>query len=458
MKNTKQSLIIASLLLAALVVAPATSFAKNDSMNINAKHESRASIAWNKISDLFGVRAKAAVRVTPEISGITAPTVLKVDQTGTWKVKASDPQNGSLEYSVNWGDEDEMKSLAQSAFVQTTTFTHAYAKAGDYTITFTVRNEAGNETTSTVTVHVDGDAVNAPVISDLKATLDPNKPRRAVIEWDTDVRSNSMVWLSTESPVDVSGRPDASSRWPVTDHTIRLNRLAPDTTYYVIVASENRDGRAVSEEISFKTPAKPDQAGPVITSISGDTEVVVGEETEVMVKAYDPKNGSLSYSADWGDSSDEALAAKMMTPIEQTSTFTHVYTEAGTYTATFTVENEAGKKVSSSLDITVAEAPSDGDEPVISDIEADAGINDVMIAWMTDEPATSKVYYSTSSSIDVDADGTLFVSSNGLSTDHELDITGLAASTTYYFVIESADEAGNEAYSAEGSFVTDAEV
>ena len=48
----------------------------------------------------------------PIINGLNAPTTLTVGQTGTWTVKAYDPDGTSLNYSVVWGDEKETVSPA----------------------------------------------------------------------------------------------------------------------------------------------------------------------------------------------------------------------------------------------------------------------------------------------------------------------------------------------------------
>ncbi len=96
----------------------------------------------------------------PVISGIDAPTTLAVGATGTWTVHASDPLNQQLNYVVNWGDvataagTDFVTASPSSPSVQTTTFTHSYAQAGNYTVTFTVKNFAGLSTVSTATVNV----------------------------------------------------------------------------------------------------------------------------------------------------------------------------------------------------------------------------------------------------------------------------------------------------------------
>lgn len=96
----------------------------------------------------------------PVITGGTFPTTLQVNQTGTWTVNAYDPKNGSLSYSVNWGDVPYACQVGQpcvkpmSTAIQSSTFTHSYSYSGTYTITFTVKNAAGlsAQTTSTVKV------------------------------------------------------------------------------------------------------------------------------------------------------------------------------------------------------------------------------------------------------------------------------------------------------------------
>lgn len=98
----------------------------------------------------------------PVINGVDAPTTLTVNQSGTWSVRASDPQNGTLSYSVDWGDSSNCPSgyacaplqASLPAASQQTTFTHSYTSVGTYTVRFTVRNSAGltAQTSSTVTV------------------------------------------------------------------------------------------------------------------------------------------------------------------------------------------------------------------------------------------------------------------------------------------------------------------
>ena len=95
----------------------------------------------------------------PTISSFSGPTTLAVNVAGTWTIQASDPENGSLRYSVTWGDEYRnfppyASVAAQESFVQTTTFTHAYAASGTYTVTIIVRDASGLEARTSATVRV----------------------------------------------------------------------------------------------------------------------------------------------------------------------------------------------------------------------------------------------------------------------------------------------------------------
>ena len=104
---------------------------------------------------------------TPVISSFGGSVSLTVNEIGTWKITASDPENGSLNYSVLWGDEwtvsdASAKMMAPSASIQqNTTFTHAYANAGNYTVALTVTDATGKEALTTASVQVSQAACTA---------------------------------------------------------------------------------------------------------------------------------------------------------------------------------------------------------------------------------------------------------------------------------------------------------
>ncbi len=97
----------------------------------------------------------------PVISGISGPTTLIVNQTGTWSIQASDPEGQTLSYKIRWGDEDkypmtssQIGAARADSSVQSTTFTHTYSAVGIYTVMIEAKDTSGATTQSSVTVNV----------------------------------------------------------------------------------------------------------------------------------------------------------------------------------------------------------------------------------------------------------------------------------------------------------------
>ena len=94
--------------------------------------------------------------------------------------------------------------------------------------------------------------------------------------------------------------------------------------------------------------------------------------------------------------------------------------------------------------------------PVISGVGAAASSTMATVSWTTDEDADGKVWYGTSTPVVAEAPF-LSVNHADLKKSHSLELTGLAAFSTYNFMVVSKDEAGNTASSTEASFTTTGE-
>lgn len=108
---------------------------------------------------LLGSGTVTTTNQPPVISGVSGPTTLNVGQQGTWAVNASDPENGTLSYSVLWGDENNSISaygIAQYMMPpqQSATFTHVYNSAGTYQPKFTVTDSVGLNAQTSLSVVV----------------------------------------------------------------------------------------------------------------------------------------------------------------------------------------------------------------------------------------------------------------------------------------------------------------
>lgn len=103
---------------------------------------------------------------------------------------------------------------------------------------------------------------------------------------------------------------------------------------------------------------------------------------------------------------------------------------------------------------TTTPPAADTTPPVISSVSASSvGSTTATVSWATNEAASSKVYYATSTPLDFTAAS--MAANASLVTSHALDLSGLMASSTYYYAVTSADAAGNTATSSTGSFMTE---
>ena len=119
------------------------------------------------IDDDYSIGIEVNKNLPPVIDGLEAPSQLRVDRTGTcqqkvreegsWTIRAHDPENGSLAYSVNWGD--GRKNEQQAA--KTATFSHSYSGLGTYTIKFVVIDNEQQETEVSIIVKVVSEVDNS---------------------------------------------------------------------------------------------------------------------------------------------------------------------------------------------------------------------------------------------------------------------------------------------------------
>jgi hypothetical protein len=96
----------------------------------------------------------------------------------------------------------------------------------------------------------------------------------------------------------------------------------------------------------------------------------------------------------------------------------------------------------------------DTSAPVIKEVVAVSATSSVLLGWVTNEPATSKVFYGNTSPLNISSPTTTFVESTDLKTNHLVTVPNLSLNSKYYLVIQSKDAAGNIQSSAETSATT----
>lgn len=131
---------------------------------------------------------------------------------------------------------------------------------------------------------------------------------------------------------------------------------------------------------------------------------------------------------------------------------------AGTaYYAIIRAEDKAGNVTQSQEFSFTTKTPSvmnDVTVPAISTVVTATGTGIIAVAWKTNEPSSSKVFYATNTPINTGTTTASFVQSEELTAKHLVIIPNLSANTKYYLVAQSKDAAGNTQSTAEFSATT----
>lgn len=203
----------------------------------------------------------------------------------------------------------------------------------------------------------------------------------------------------------------------------------------------------VSDTFTTTTMVAPDLSAPIIFVVTSTAGTSTATVTWFTTESADAQ---VAYGTTTAYGSVSALDTDM--------TFFHSVTLTGlaadtTYHFQVMSKDAAGNlAVSSDGSFTTDPLP-DTAAPVISSVGVSGiGSTTAMVSWTTDEPATSKVYFASGTTLDL-ATATALVST-ALTTTHVMTLDGLTASTTYSFAVQSSDAAGNTATSATSSFAT----
>ncbi len=298
----------------------------------------------------------------------------------------------------------------------------------------------------------------SPVISDVQAVGITEDT--AIITWATDIDATGNVEYGNVSggPYSSTAPSPEDSSADNTSHAVLLLGLQTNTTYYFRVKSSDRAGPdVVSAEYSFKTRAF------TITSVAAssitDSSATITWDTSVAATS----------NVDYGE--DTSYGSIAPVPEDSSADNTHhVVVLSGlsastTYHYRVRCQNAEGDE-ELSVDKTFTTA-ADATSPTISDVvSSDETSTSATINWNTSEPATSQVAYDTSSHSDpgwtsiaqlTAAYGANSPKDSDLVTSHGIMLGGLLSNTTYYYRVMSEDSSGNEAWSDEGTFTTEAD-
>ncbi len=408
-------------------------------------------VPGNNPSNIFTFETGTSSDINPpEIT--SPPTVTSItDTTATIEWQTDEPSDSIVQYDDNsstWGNylwSNANTSLVTTHSVNLTGLT----KDTDYFFRVGSADGAdppnGPTTSNEVTFTAkSGSDTTAPQIT-VPPTVTGITETTAIIEWQTDEPSNSVVdyGLSTSY-----GYKSTLADY-VTNHSVTISGLEAGYEYHFRVSSTDAaaNGPTYSIDFTFTTKTADDRAPeiispPTVTNITDSTAVIEWQTDE-------PSNSMVRYDTifrtTWEDYRFSEDDAGMVTSHSVTLTGL----DSGNYYFMVGSADAFGNGPDTSLADNnpsgqqnfIIEAAPDTSAPVISNVIV-AGKTDTtaIITWQTDEPSNSMVQYGASIIW-----GSYDFSENdaGMVTTHTVTLTGLAAENTYYFSVGSADASGN---------------
>jgi len=292
-----------------------------------------------------------------------------------------------------------------------------------------------------------GDASASLVVSSVAAS--EIKTTEAKIVWLTNRIADSKVYFSTSSPVDLASARTKSKGALEFSHRVSLDELSPNTTYFFIVESRDNSNNIIrSAQFSFATLAI--SGTPVISFVSASN--IATSSATISWTTNIAATSKIYFST-----SSPVILASASVVSDLGLITSHSFNLPGLNASTtyyFVVESvNASSSVTRPAQLsfnTLSVAA-----PVISTISV-SGISSstATISWTTNTLSTSKIYYSTSTPVNVLSTSTPAALDNALVISHSMVLTGLGASTNYFFIVESVDVISNMSRSSQFSFLT----
>jgi hypothetical protein len=314
----------------------------------------------------------------------------------------------------------------------------------------------------------------APVITNVAVPTGTLLSTSAIVTFTTDKLATSTILYGTVASQTCDYPSSITTTAFGTAQSIVLTGLTADTTYNYCLKTSDVAGTvsALMSGLSFTTLAGPVITNVVISNLSDDSATIswnTATSSDSFVYYASSATGSLL---------NNPIKAGLTPLVSESSPGVYPHqivltglTAGQAYLVAVESTDGAGNIVTDTNGGVFYSIPAvrDNTPPTITNIDAPVrALNAAAIVWQTSENATSQVYYGTSpgsytKETAKDSTKTIWhvmtlasttLNAFGGATDVSLSNNDLTPNTPYYFVVVSADAAGNYATSTESTFTT----
>ncbi|GEM_PF-3453554 len=412
-------------------------------------------------------RSEVLTLIVNPSNGVNHPPVLnpignKIVNEGnivTFKISATDADRDTLSFTST-SLPSGAKLTENHDNTATFSWTPTYSQAGNYPVTFTVKDTKNAQDSEVITITVK-DSTTPEIDPGVPlAPYDPhpyhgetNVDRDTLLTWKAGVTPglNFDVYFGTDSTPDITELVSVKQ----SSKSFDPDTLSYNTVYYWKVVARDRDGDETSSAVWQFTAKIPNIPHPPVLNPIGNKVADEGNRLTFKISATDADGDKLAFSAEY-----LPRGAVLMDNKDNTATFswTPDYTQAGSYKVTFAVfDNSHGydseqititvRDINSEIDPGVPLAPYDP-HPYHGELKVNPS---TLLTWKagTSPGLTFDVYFGTDST----PDSTELVS-KGQATKYYNPVGNLALSTTYYWKVVARDRDGDETSSAVWKFTS----
>ena len=416
----------------------------------------------NNPSGDYTFKTESSGDVTPPHITSVPTVILITDDTATIKWETDEAADSEVRYDIErheseWAAYDTSPTAGShpdSALVTSHSITLInLIPDTDYYFMVGSTDSSGNGPTTSLerSFHTNkpSDTIPPTIIS--SPTVISKSDKTAIIAWTTDEPSTSVVQYGTDIPY----TSESSLADYVTNHSVTLTGLNPDTLYHFRVSSvdEVGNGPTYSGDYTFRTEEEDDQNPPVIT-VQPTVIGITHETATIRWETDEPSNSTVEYQPNLAGPPYDHTESDAGNVTVHTVTITTGLTPDTLYHFRVSSVDQVGNGPTYSGDYTFrTEEEDDQNPPVITVQPTVIGITHetATIRWETDEPSNSMVEYVSH------PPGLPYEHSESGSdnvTIHTITITGLTPETLYQYRASSADPDGHTTNSNNFTFTT----